>query len=719
MKTLSDINEITNFAFMTKFFELSKNYNSENRTLNMFDNEEDNIQYADKHSVYCNAIIPNSKELNSVKISNLILSNSYPIETLFLNQKELSSLMSYVKIEKVPVSEKGKLLFDEKKEIVFPSHYDAETIALRNDPNQIGFKNIDIKLNSDTGAYYQYTLDLNLTMNHPDVLNNREDLLNLINMSRNKKTKKLDCILFTFGWNDVPPNMLTPALEAFDKKTTSLVLNMKTYSLNIEETGKCTLNISFIGTSESSFSDKRQSNGIIINEYARDEAKELYDSIRQNDEKWFDAPNEEKEKISKKIESDKKQLSELVFNRFKYQVGLNTFISTINFPKRQGYIYVEDKVETKFYYNFLLGQNSSQIKKATNNYYSALFNSDFNKSKGELTPTEEGIVSSMVSQINSNGDGSETYYSYGVKVSHVIDYFYFNYAKNLKEYSAPYLLFGTFDIAKKNGKEIEYQTLSIADFILPWNLVLDWFYNLIKANGVNTYTLGINDILDSFFNDLMFNTLKSYNDLKQKYLPKAAHDFDVYITYDNKFFQRSMTVLNSIYERIFSSEIKKYSYDASDPELDRIDILFISGNGRFFGNGNVEENLKNNVYHFYVSADTGFLKKVNFTPISNPQRVTSQIYSVLNESEEIRSLKGISRFDCTLNLIGNTYFKPGQVIYIDTSLIGFGDASEEGSVAFRNNIGGYYIITRVEHLITPHYFDTTINCVYHDSGKKN
>jgi hypothetical protein len=718
MKSLSDINEITNFAFMTKFFELSKNYSS-NKTLNMFDNDEDNVKFAE-NMPFTHVIAPDSKELNSVKISNLILANSYPIETLFLNQKELSSLMSYVKIEKVPVSKKGKLLFDEKKEIVFPSYYDAETIALRNDPNQIGFKNIDIKLNSDTGAYYQYTLDLNLTMNHPDVLNNREDLLNLINMSQNKKTKKLDCILFTFGWNDVPPGMLTPALEAFDKKTTSLVLNMKTYSLNIEETGKCTLNISFIGTSESSFSDKTKSNGLMINESIKDKTKELYDSIRQNDEKFFDAPNEEKEQISKKIEADKKRLSEIIFDNFKDKVSIYNFISTINFPKKQGYTYVEDKVETKFYYDFL-GQNSIKIRNSTDKYYSTLFNSDFNKSKGELTPSEEAIVSSMMTQINSSGDGSETYYSYGAKVSHIIDYFYHNYNENSKDYSAPHILYGTFDIAKRNGKEIEYQTLSIADFILPWNLVLDWFYNLIKANGINTYTLGINDILDSFFNDLVFNSLKSYNDLKQKYLPKAAHNFDIYITYDNKFFQRTMTAINELEKgsRILSSEIRKHDYDAYDPDKDYYDVLFISGNGRFFGNGDVEENLKNNVYHFYVSADTGFLKKVNFTPIPNPQRVTSQIYSVLNDNEEIRSLKGISRFDCTLNLIGNSYFKPGQVIYIDTSLIGFGDASEEGSVAFRNNIGGYYIITRVEHSITPHYFDTTINCVYHDSGKKN
>lgn len=694
MKTLKDINEISSFACMTHFFSNWKEIVKSSAPIS------DQISY----------IREIDKSLSTLYITNKIVAEKYAIETLFLNQKELSSLLSYVKIEKVPVDKNNKLMLDKAKEIVFPEHYDAETIVLRNDPNQIGFRSINIKLNSDTGAFYQFGVDLEIVMNHPDVLNKREDLLNLIYMSQNKKTKKIDAVKLTFGWNSVPNNMLSLNLEKFDIKTTSLILNTRTYSINIEETGKTVLTISFIGTAENAYSDAQRSNGAITTEFHVEEAKSLFDEIKQKEESFFDLSESDKTEASKRIDELKKRYDELVFGAFRDVTYLSSFLALTDIPKKQGSIIVDDVIKTQL----IKRQPSFKLSPLYAKYYGNLFALK-EKTGGEPNAQDqiqESIIKQIVSQLSD--DGGERYFYNAIFLGDLLSYFQLNYKTNNKTNIVNEVLLGTFDIIKKNAETYESETFPLSHFILPLNLVYDWFFNLLTSNGVNSYTLSFNDIIDSLFNDLVFNLLNSYNELREKYLPKSPILRELYITYDNKFFQRTVVNNFDFPKEASSVDIEKYK----TPDVNPFSFLYIYGQGRFFGNGDVQQNLKNNVYHFFVGADSGFLKSVKFNPIPNAQRATSMIYSALTQKEDIRTLKGISRFDCTLNLVGNSYFKPGQVIYLDMSLIGFGNAEDEGSIAFRNNIGGYYIITKVEHNITPHYFDTSIICVYHDSGKK-
>jgi len=693
MKTLKDINEISSFACMSHFFANWKEIVKTSAPIS------DEISY----------IKDIDKSLSTLYITNKIVAEKYAIETLFLNQKELSSLLSFVKIEKIPVDKNNKLEIKEAKEIVFPEHYDAKTIFLRNDPNQIGFRGINIKLNSDTGAFYQFGVDLELIMNHPDVLNTREDLLNLIYMSQDKKTKKIDAVKLTFGWNDIPDGMNTVNLSKFDIKTTSLILNMRTYSLNIEETGKTVLTISFIGTSENAYSDSQRSNGAIISEFYNEKAEKLFNEIKEKNDSFFDLSETDKTEASKKIDELKKIYDDLIFISFKDTLYDSSFLALTEIPKKIGYTFVEDIIKT----TLIKKQTAKKLDPLYAKYYGNLFtlkNQTNEKPTGQ-DQIEESIVKQIVTQIS---DGSERYFYNAIFLGDILSFFQRNYRLNNKTNIVNEIVLGTFDVIKKNSELYDTETFPLSHFILPLNLVYDWFFNLLTSNGVNSYTLSFNDIIDSLFNDLVFNLLNSYNELREKYVPKSALLYDLYITYDNKFFQR--TVINNFDfpKEINSIDISKYKTDDINP----FSFLYIYGQGRFFGNGDVKENLKNNVYHFFVGADTGFLKNVKFNPIPNAQRATSMLYSALSKKEDIRSLKGISRFDCTLNLVGNSYFKPGQVIYLDMSLMGFGNAEDEGSIAFRNNIGGYYIITKVEHNITPHYFDTSIICVYHDSGKK-
>lgn len=648
--------------------------------------------------------------LSTLKITNKLIAEKFNIETLFLNQKELSSLISYVKIEKIPVGKNGKLLLDKAKEIVFPEHYDAKTIMLRNDPNQIGFKSINIKLNSDTGAFYQFGVDLELTMNHPDVLNSREDLLNLIYMSQDKKTKNVDAVKLTFGWNEIPDTMMTPNLAKFDAKTTSIILNMRTYNLNIEETGRTTLTISFIGTSENAYSDAQRSNGVIINEHNYEKTKAIVDEIKSIEETFFDLVGDEQSNAAKRIDALKAKYNNVVFETFQKVIYENSFKVYTHIPKRIKYIYVEDVINTIIFKN----NENKPLDPLLLKYYKNQYDIKENTKENPINQqqVEDEIAKKIVTQIEPNGN--ESYAYHGVFLGNIVSYFQSCYKENNKGNVVNEILLGTFDILKKNQDVYEEMTIPLSHFIIPLNLVYDWFFNLLTSNGTNSITLPFNELIDSLFNDLVFNLINSYNELRQKYLPKATDQFELYITYDNKFFQR--TVINNFDFPLMVLSPKIDNYKTAD--INPFSYMYIYGQGRFFGNGDVKQNLKNNVYHFFVGADTGFLKSVKFNPIPNAQRATSMLYSALNQKEDIRSLKGISRFDCTLNLIGNAYFKPGQVIYLDMSLIGFGNAEDEGSIAFRNNIGGYYIITKVEHNITPHYFDTSIICVYHDSGKK-
>ena len=79
-------------------------------------------------------------------------------------------------------------------------------------------------------------------------------------------------------------------------------------------------------------------------------------------------------------------------------------------------------------------------------------------------------------------------------------------------------------------------------------------------------------------------------------------------------------------------------------------------------------------------------------------------------------------YDANVELVGNNIFKPGQYVYINTSALGAGDTwhrnSDGTSRSWANlmGLGGYHLVTKVRHSITPAGYTTTMDALFSSSG---
>ena len=107
-------------------------------------------------------------------------------------------------------------------------------------------------------------------------------------------------------------------------------------------------------------------------------------------------------------------------------------------------------------------------------------------------------------------------------------------------------------------------------------------------------------------------------------------------------------------------------------------------------------------------------------PVTSAYRRESQIQSATKEGAGTpldEQFNVIQRYDVNIDCFGFHYFKPGQLIFIDTSIIGFGKPSDLNSPARQFTLGGYYLITKVSHNIETNDFSNSVTAKFHDYGK--
>ena len=74
------------------------------------------------------------------------------------------------------------------------------------------------------------------------------------------------------------------------------------------------------------------------------------------------------------------------------------------------------------------------------------------------------------------------------------------------------------------------------------------------------------------------------------------------------------------------------------------------------------------------------------------------------------------RYEADIVMYGNTFFLPGQMIYINPTTVGSGDMYERQLDALLLGLGGYYIILDVQNAITEDTYETRLKAVWHGMG---
>ena len=121
--------------------------------------------------------------------------------------------------------------------------------------------------------------------------------------------------------------------------------------------------------------------------------------------------------------------------------------------------------------------------------------------------------------------------------------------------------------------------------------------------------------------------------------------------------------------------------------------------------GNELEDNKNGIYHFFVGADRGILKRPSFYRADLPFQREKRIFDSRGGTSNLITS---DTYNADLTLMGCPIFKPGMFIYLNTQGLGIGNQTDLNSKARILGIGGYYSIITVENIIESGKFETLI-----------
>tara|TARA_R100000426_G_scaffold87087_1_gene70288 strand:- start:2201 stop:4231 length:2031 start_codon:yes stop_codon:yes gene_type:complete len=131
---------------------------------------------------------------------------------------------------------------------------------------------------------------------------------------------------------------------------------------------------------------------------------------------------------------------------------------------------------------------------------------------------------------------------------------------------------------------------------------------------------------------------------------------------------------------------EKYYSDIMSVETERIE-----DSDRYF------YNVVSGIPHFYIGANKGLLKEFSFQKSNIGEGIA--IIRNLEEGNPFQQLWTI--FDVSLEFIGNNLMSVGKTIYLDPSITGLGSPFKKGTVANLMGLGGYYLVTSVNHNYIP------------------
>ncbi len=149
-----------------------------------------------------------------------------------------------------------------------------------------------------------------------------------------------------------------------------------------------------------------------------------------------------------------------------------------------------------------------------------------------------------------------------------------------------------------------------------------------------------------------------------------------------------------------NTKIFNYFYLFSQASDNLISKVLDNGDRNQYGIVNVE-----------IGSNKGLVKKVNFSKVQGLRLSESAFLSGrVRPDTEPMFLVGISNAE--IEMVGNTFFKAGSVIYIDPSFM-LKNPSADREAIKRFGAGGYYNVTKISHEILPGKFSTKASAQFH------
>jgi len=148
-------------------------------------------------------------------------------------------------------------------------------------------------------------------------------------------------------------------------------------------------------------------------------------------------------------------------------------------------------------------------------------------------------------------------------------------------------------------------------------------------------------------------------------------------------------------------------------------ILSSRGHSVLDREGDYEKDSKEGIPHFFVGADSGLVKSINFSLQEN-QALLNDAYLNTASSEGPRlPIRGT--FQVNITMFGNVFMAPHSYVYVNPLALGLGNEKSPTSKRIDKLLGisGYYAVTKIENYIQAGTYETKIVARYIGPKKPN
>ena len=161
--------------------------------------------------------------------------------------------------------------------------------------------------------------------------------------------------------------------------------------------------------------------------------------------------------------------------------------------------------------------------------------------------------------------------------------------------------------------------------------------------------------------------------------------------------------------------------DGTDKKVKVINYFILSSKGHSVldREGIYEKDSKEGIPHFFVGADSGLVKSINFSLQEN-QALLNDAYLNTATSEGPRlPIRGT--FQVNITMFGNVFMAPHSYIYVNPLALGLGSEKSANSRRIDKLLGisGYYAVTKIENYIQAGTYETKIVARYIGPKKMN
>lgn len=261
----------------------------------------------------------------------------------------------------------------------------------------------------------------------------------------------------------------------------------------------------------------------------------------------------------------------------------------------------------------------------------------------------------------------------------------------------------------------EFTSLNIADIPVSLSVFVNWFNKTIVETGAQRYSF--KKFLSSVVNDLVIRAVSHQcYDLAPE--QQARVSFKTFSVPRNEkrdqFFSLGRIELEEILRNKLEFKVGRQSAKENE-KFDKYVLVYGIKEPPYDLTTDYFADRKRGIYHLYYGDEKGLVKKIRFNKSDLPFLEESNTVNQTKEGGEISRILR-KRYNSTIEMFGNSMFDVGQILHINPTVMGSGDASVRLKKIKELGIGGYFQVINHTNRIEAGVFQTDLKTEWVATG---